>query len=129
MKIEHIAIWCSDLEKIKTFYETFFDARANPKYTNPEKGYESYFLSFETGPRLELMTMASIPEAGIDPLQQALGITHLAFSVDSQGEVDRLTQSLQDSGYQVVSGPRRTGDGYYESLVLDPENNRIEITT
>lgn len=129
MKIGHLAIWCQDLEGMKAFYENYFGARANQKYTNLKKGFESYFLSFDNGPRLELMKMASVPQSGTDPYQQATGLTHLAFSTDSEAEVDRLTKVLKNEGYQVVSEPRKTGDGYYESLVLDPENNRIEITS
>jgi lactoylglutathione lyase len=123
-----MAIWCQDLEGLRQFYETYFDARSNPKYANEGKGFESYFLSFDSGARIELMRMPSIRETADDPYAQALGLAHLAFSVGSEERVDALTAALARGGYEVLDGPRRTGDGYYESAVLDPEKNRIEIT-
>ena len=126
MHIEHIAIWTRHLEEMKTFYETNFAARANQKYTNPKTGFESYFLTFASGPRLELMQRPDI--ADIQTAKQYVGYAHLAFSVGSKEEVDRLTQRLATDSYQVVSEPRTTGDGYYESVVLDPDGNRVEIT-
>ena len=128
MKIEHMAIWCQDLEGLRQFYETFFDARSNPKYANEAKGFESYFLSFDSGARIELMRMPSIRETAGDPYAEDMGLAHLAFSVGSEERVDALTAALAGAGYEVLDGPRRTGDGYYESAVLDPEKNRIEIT-
>jgi len=126
MRIEHIAIWTNKLEALKTFYETYFVARANQKYTNPKTHFESYFLTFDTGSRLELMHRPDIE--GTQAAEQSVGYAHLAFSVGSRKEVDRLTQRLAEDGYQVVSGPRTTGDGYYESVVLDLDGNRMEIT-
>ena len=128
MKIEHVAIWCRDLEGLRQFYETYFDARSNPKYANETKGFESYFLSFDSAARIELMRMPSIPGTADDAYAQATGLAHLAFSVGSEERVDALTAALASAGYEVLDGPRRTGDGYYESAVLDPEKNRIEIT-
>lgn len=128
MQIEHIAIWTHHLEELKVFYETYFAATANNKYVNPTKQFESYFLTFKSGARLELMQMSTIPATKNSPETQFTGYIHLAFSVGSQVEVDQLTARLQQAGYQVVDGPRRTGDGYYESAVLDPDGNRIEIT-
>jgi len=128
MKIEHIAIWTSQIERLKTFYETYFNARSNRKYVNPEKDFTSYFLSFDTGARLEIMQKPSIPESKNSPFDQATGIIHLAFSTGSAETVDALTARLAKDGYSVLDGPRKTGDGYYESTVLDPEGNRIEIT-
>jgi lactoylglutathione lyase len=128
VKIEHVAIWCQDLEGLRQFYETHFDARSNHKYANETKGFESCFLSFESGARIELMRMPSIPETADDPYAQATGLAHLAFSLGSEERVDALTAALKSAGYEVLDGPRRTGDGYYESAVLDPEKNRIEIT-
>jgi lactoylglutathione lyase len=128
VKIEHMAIWCQDLEGLRQFYETYFDAKSNHKYANETKGFESYFLSFDLGARIELMRMGSIPETANDPYAQATGLAHLAFSVGSEERVDALTASLASAGYEVLDRPRRTGDGYYESVVLDPEKNRIEIT-
>ena len=128
MHIEQIAIWTQNLEQLKTFYETYFAATANNKYVNPTKQFESYFLTFKTGARLELMQMPTIPTTQNNPATQFTGYIHLAFSVGSQAEVDRLTTRLQQDGYPVVDGPRQTGDGYYESAVLDPDGNRLEIT-
>ena len=128
MKIEHIAIWTTDLERLKDFYAAFFGGQPNDKYTNPRTGFESYFLTFESGARLELMQMASIPASRYNPVEQHQGLIHLAFSVGSRGAVDRLTERLRERGYTVVGEPRTTGDGYYESVALDPDGNRIEIT-
>ena len=127
MRIEHAALWVSDLERVRAFYEAYFGATAGPKYTNAAKGFESYFLTFPSGgARLELMRKADVPAS--PPGAEHAGWAHLAFSVGSEELVDALTQRLQAAGLQVVDGPRRTGDGYYESVVLDPEGNRVEIT-
>ncbi|MBN1977348.1 MAG: VOC family protein [Anaerolineae bacterium] len=126
MHIEHIAIWTRDLERLKAFYETYFGGEANDKYANAAKQFESYFLAFASGARLELMQMPAIPESRDE--SQSTGYAHLAFSVGSEAQVDALTARLQGAGYQVASAPRRTGDGYYESCVLDPDGNRVEIT-
>src|SRR5689334_14934013 len=120
MHIEHIAIWTHDLEQLKTFYETYFAATAGNQYVNPAKQFASYFLTFATGARLELMQKPTIPASKNSQDTQFTGYIHLAFSVGSQAEVDRLTVRLQQDGYPVLDGPRRTGDGYYESVVLDP---------
>jgi lactoylglutathione lyase len=128
MPIEHIAIWAPELERLKSFYETYFGARAGPKYINPVHQFTSYFLSFDTGARLELMSMPGIPATKNDPLTQFTGYIHLAMSVGSEAVVDALTKRLRADGYPVLDGPRRTGDGYYESVVLDPDGNRLEIT-
>ena len=128
MRIEHVALWCRDLEGLMTFYERYFDAVSNEKYVNKTKGFESYFLSFDSGARLELMRMGSIPDTANDPLAQCIGLVHVAISVGSKKKVNMLTRELREEGYTVISGPRKTGDGYYESVVLDPEKNRIEIS-
>ncbi len=128
MYIEHLAIWCRDLERMRAFYETYFGAKSNEKYSNPKNQFESYFLSFGQGPRLELMQMTGIPASQNDIYAQFLGLVHFAISVGSEDEVNQLTERLRADGYEVVGEPRRTGDGYYESVVLDPEQNRIEIT-
>lgn len=128
MRIEHLALWVRDLEWMRTFYETYFSATANDKYTNVGKGFSSYFLRFSGGPRLELMQMPGIPDNANDPHQPAMGLIHFAVSVGSEAAVDALTERLRADGYAVVGEPRRTGDGYYESVVLDPEQNQIEIT-
>jgi len=128
MHIEHIAIWTHDLERLRAFYERYFEAGAGAKYANPQHGFESYFLTFASGARLEIMQMPGIPPLGIDPLRQATGYIHLAVATGSEGAVDALTGRLRTEGHRVLDGPRRTGDGYYESVVLDPDGNRVEIT-
>jgi len=128
MHIEHIAIWTNRLEEMRTFYMTFFGAASNEGYHNPVKKFRSYFLSFEQGARLELMQKEGIPDNQNDPVQQYIGLIHFAIVVSSRQEVDQLSQTLQQAGYPIIDGPRQTGDGYYESVVLDPDGNRIEIT-
>lgn len=128
MYIEHLAIWVKDLEGMRHFYETYFQATSNEKYRNETKHFESYFLSFDQGPRLELMNMPSVPDSLDDVMKQFTGLIHFAVSVGSNEEVDQLTERLRSDGYQVVGEPRTTGDGYYESVILDPEGNRVEIT-
>jgi lactoylglutathione lyase len=128
MHLEHVAIWTADLERLKTFYETYFGASAGPLYTNPARQFRSYFLSFGSGARLELMQMPTIPATQNDPERQFTGLIHLAFGVGSEAGVEALTDRLRRDGYRVLDGPRRTGDGYYESVILDPDGNRIEIT-
>ncbi len=128
MKIEHIAIWCKDIERLRHFYSHYFQATAGDRYFNPKKNFQSYFLSFESGCRLELMQMPGIPENKNDVHTQFMGIIHIAISVGSKVSVDSLTEQLRKDGYEIVGEPRTTGDGYYESVVLDPEGNRIEVT-
>ena len=128
MHIEHLAIWTRNLEGLRAFYETYFGAKIGNKYTNPQKGFSSYFLSFESGARLEIMQKDSIPQTKNDPLEQFTGLIHFAVSTGSEQAVDKLTAQLRTDGFQIIDGPRRTGDGYYESIVLDPDGNRIEIT-
>ena len=128
MKIEHVAVWAKDIDLLRGFYETYFCAHSNNKYINPEKKYSSYFLSFESGARLEIMQMDSVLENDCDILKNYYGMAHIAFSFGSKEKVDEVTSALQRDGYTVLGGPRNTGDGYYESAVLDPENNRLEIT-
>ena len=128
MRIEHIAIWTHHLERLRQFYVTYFDGQANAKYVNPRKQFESYFLTFADGARLELMQMPAVPPSKNDVEQQFTGYIHLAFSAGSREAVDALTERLERDGYRLLDGPRTTGDGYYESSVLDPDGNRIEIT-
>lgn len=128
MFINHFALWTQNIERLKIFYETYFEAQAGPKYTNPAKRFQSYFLSFTSGARLELMQRPDIPASRNDPQAQFTGYIHLSISTGSEQEVDRLAARLREAGYPVIDGPRRTGDGYYESVVLDPDGNRIEIT-
>lgn len=129
MIIEHVAIWTNDLEKLKDYYVTYFGGEANKKYTNEKNGFSSYFLRFKSGARLEIMQMPTIPENLNDTVtKQHLGIIHLAFGVDTKELVDDKAKQLQAAGYNILSGPRTTGDGYYEFETLDPDNNRIEVT-
>ncbi len=127
MNIVHLAIWVSELELMRSFYELYFGAIAGEKYENKSKNFSSYFLSFGVGPRLELMKKPEIPSIGNRP-KEYLGINHFAISVGSKEKVDALTDQLRSDGFSIVGNPRITGDGYYESVVLDPEGNRIEIT-
>jgi lactoylglutathione lyase len=126
--IEHLAIWCKDLESMKDFYVKYFNGIPNKKYYNPDKQFSSYFLSFEKGPRIELMQMPGIPGSLNDVMKQYMGLIHFAVSVGSEEKVNALTEQLRADGFIIAGEPRRTGDGYYESVILDPENNRIEIT-
>lgn len=126
LRIDHVAIWTADLERLKSFYVTHFGATAGEKYTNPAKGFQSYFLAFAGGPRLEIMTSGALVEA--EQGAARAGYAHIALSVGSEEEVDAMTERLREAGVPVVDGPRWTGDGSYESAVLDPDGNRIEIT-
>jgi lactoylglutathione lyase len=128
LKIEHIAIWSRDIEKLKSFYTDYFGGTAGDKYMNSQKQFESYFITFESGARLELMQMPTIPNNLNSIEEQYLGIIHIAFSVGSKEKVCSLTEILRNAGHAVISEPRFTGDGYYESCVLDIDGNRIEIT-
>ncbi|AYV67663.1 MULTISPECIES: VOC family protein [Niallia] len=125
MKIEHVAIWVKDLEGMKTFYTTYFEGTANSKYQNIEKKFESYFISFKEGARLELMRKAGIDKSDSD---DRVGWAHIAISLGSKEAVNQLTERLQKDGFLLVNGPRLTGDGYYESVIEDPEGNLIELT-
>lgn len=125
MTIDHIALYTNDLERMKTFYETYFNAISNEKYHNPKTGLETYFLSFEGNTRLEIMTR---PVLSNKPESLAhLGYIHIALCVGTNADVDALTNTLETDGYTVTSKPRTTGDGYYESCVLDPDGNLIEL--
>jgi len=128
MKIEHIAIWAKDLERVKHFYEKYFHVTAGEKYFNPRKNFESYFLRFEDGARLEIMRKPEITSIEKDTLRERIGLAHMAIAVGSKEKVNTLTEELRHDGFQIIGEPRTTGDGYYESVVLDPEGNRIEIT-
>jgi lactoylglutathione lyase len=125
VRITHVAVWTRDIERIREFYEHWFGAESSPRYDNPAKQFSSYFLSIGEGVRLELMQRLGVPDG---PAEEALGYSHIALSVGSEDGVDRLTDELANAGIPVVDGPRRTGDGYYESVILDPDGNRIELT-
>ena len=126
MKIEHIALYVNDLEKARDFFVTYFGAEPNAGYHNPNTDFRSYFLRFQDGARLEIMTKPDLTDSG-DFLNR-FGYAHIAFSVGSRDAVDALTARLKKDGYPVISGPRTTGDGYYESCILGFEGNLIEIT-
>lgn len=129
MTLEHVAIWTDQLEHLKAYYIKYFGAVPNEKYTNEKKQFQSYFLSFQSGARLEIMSMPNIPDNQNDTIKaQYKGIIHLAFGVDTIQEVEAKAKQLQEDGFQVLSGPRKTGDGYYEFETLDPDNNRLEVT-
>lgn len=126
MRIEHAAMYVKDLEKAKDFFIKYFGAVPNEGYHNKNTDFRSYFLSFDEGARLEIMTRPSMDDAEKTP--DRTGLIHLAFGVGSEEKVDELTARLKADGYEVLSGPRTTGDGYYESCVVGIEGNQIEIT-
>lgn len=126
MKIEHVAIYVHELEKAKEFFEKYFAAKAGKIYHNLKTGFSSYFLTFENGARLEIMNRPELAESQKELVQA--GYIHVAFSAGSKENVDLLTARLKQDGYTVISGPRVTGDGYYESAILGFEGNQIEIT-
>ena len=158
MKIEHVAIWVKDIDKVCEFYRKYFGGVVHPIYHNPAKQFTSRFVTFESGARLEIMHRPDIDaDVGTEAMfhvkhaiarvakickhifmtehehvghevSQHLGYAHLSFSVGSKEGVDRLTEQMSADGIQVIGQPRTTGDGYYESVVLDPEGNRVEIT-
>jgi lactoylglutathione lyase len=128
MRIEHVAIWTPDLDRLRAFYERYLGARAGARYENAAKGFQSYFLGFESGPRLELMHRADVPRDAAGVTAQRTGLIHVAFTVGDERAVDALAERLRGDGHPVIDGPRRTGDGYYECVALDPDGNRVEIT-
>lgn len=126
MHIEHIAMYVNDLENTKSFFVKYFGAVSNDMYCNKTTGFCSYFLSFDDGARLEIMNKPNMTDS--EKSITRTGYIHLAFSVGSKEKVDTLTEKLRQDGYSVISGPRITGDGYYESCVVGIEDNLIEIT-
>lgn len=128
MHIAHIALWTEQLETLKEFYVTYFDAVAGARYDNHTNGFSSYFLRFESGADLELMQMPGIRPRFRSHSEQDGGLIHLALSTGSEDAVDRLTAALKVEGYTCLEEAHHTGDGYYESTILDPDGNRIEIT-
>ncbi len=127
MKIEHLAIWVHDLEAMKEFYTTYFNLACSPKYVNHTKNFTSYFLAFPEGARIELMHKPGLSKID-DGLELVCGLAHFAISLGSKEKVDQLTGKLKAAGFTIKDEPRTTGDGYYESVVLDPEGNQVEIT-
>ena len=126
MIISHIAIWTQNIETLKEFYIKYFNASVGNKYINKSKGFESYFLSFDSGAKMEIMSSSKLHIDKAEGIH--FGLTHFAFSVGSESEVERITNLIRNDDYTVLSEPRYTGDGYYESKVADPDGNEIEIT-
>jgi lactoylglutathione lyase len=124
IRVEHVGLWVRDLECVTAFYEAYFGARIGDLYENPRKGFASRFLEFDGGARLEVMRRTDMIEPGAD---HQLGWAHLAIRVGDEAAVDALAGRLAAAGFPPVDGPRRTGDGYYECVVRDPEGNRVEI--
>lgn len=126
MRIEHIAMYVNDLENAKQFFERYMGAVSNTMYHNKTTDFKSYFLTFDDGARLELMNKPVMDDS--EKSMDRTGFIHIAFSVGSKEKVDLLTEQLKKDGYTVVSGPRTTGDGYYESCIVAIEGNQIELT-
>ena len=126
MKIDHIAMYVNDLEAARDFFVRYFDGRSNGGYHNAKTNFRSYFISFDNGSRLEIMHKPGMADQE-KPLNRT-GYAHVAFSVGSKQRVNELTEELRSAGYEIVSGPRTTGDGYYESCVIIIEGNQLEIT-
>ena len=124
MRIEHVALWTGDIERLRQFYADAFGAMAGAPYTNTRTGFRSYFMSFAGGPRLELMAR---PDLSPRPAGTSVGWAHLALGVGTRADVDALVERLRARGVPVVSGPRVTGDGYYEAVVEDPDGNLVEL--
>lgn len=128
MRLEHVALWTAELERARAFYAVWFGAEAGAPYHNPRTGFRSYFLRLGDGARVELMQRPDIAPRTHGPEHETLGYAHLALALGSAAEVDALTERMRAAGVPVLSAPRRTGDGYYESVVLDPDGNRLELT-
>jgi lactoylglutathione lyase len=123
-RLEHVGLWVRDLDAVAAFYAKYFGARIGAAYENPRKGFESRFLEFSGGARLEVMRRTDVTARGAD---NQLGLAHVALSVGDEAAVDALAARLSAEGQPPIDGPRRTGDGYYECVVRDPEGNRVEI--
>jgi len=125
VSIEHIAIYTMDLERLKSFYQKYFKVQCNEKYQN-SSGFSSYFLSFSAGTRIEIMSHINLVNREV--IDKVNGINHFVISVGDRNEVVALTERIVNDGYTLLSSPRITGDGYFESCVSDPDGNRVEIT-
>ena len=126
MKIEHMAMYVNDLETARDFFVKYLSGRSNDGYHNKTTDFRSYFISFDDGARLELMNKPRLED--LDKPLNRTGYAHIAFSVGSKEKVDEMTALLKKDCYEVTSGPRTTGDGYYESCIVAFEGNQIEIT-
>jgi len=127
MRIDHLAIWTANLEGLRNFYMHYFDASSNEVYHNHSREFRSYFLSFGGDCRIEFMQMPGIPRSKNNPLKQFTGLVHFAIKVGSKKKVNELTETLRKDGFKIIAEPRTTGDGFYESIFLDPDGNRVEI--
>jgi len=124
VRIDHVGVWVRDIDVVAAFYEKYFSAHVGALYENPRKGFTSRFLEFTGGARLELMTRDDV---STQPAGEQLGLAHVAIVVGGEAVVDSMAARLAADGHEALSGPRRTGDGYYECVVCDPEGNRVEI--
>ena len=130
MFLDHVAIWTGQPEVLKDYYVKYFGGSTGPHYINKENQFESYFVNFGPGARIEIMKKSGIPDNLNDTVnRQHKGIIHLAFGVNTRAEVDEKAKQLESDGFPILRGPRKTGDGYYEFETLDPDKNRIEVTT
>jgi len=126
MIIEHIAMYVNDLESTRDFFIKYFNAKSNNGYHNKSTGFRSYFLSFDSGARLEIMNRPKLKDD--EKSLTRIGYSHIAFSLGNKSAVDELAEKLKADGYDIISGPRTTGDGYYESCIIGIEGNQIELT-
>ncbi len=124
MKLTHVALWTTQLESSRAFYETYFGGTSGEKYVNPAKGFESYLVRFGDGTSLEIMRSTGVTERSD---RTYTGWCHIAFDAGTQQGVEALTERLRGDGYRIISEPRVTGDGYYESVAADPDGNLVEI--
>jgi len=129
MRIDHVALWTMDLDRCTNFYARYFGVTVGAKYVNSAKRFESRFLTFDSGARIEVMRTTNLLPVALEPGAERMGFTHIAISVGSEPRVDELCETLKADGYPILDGPRRTGDGYYECVALDPDGNRIEIVS
>lgn len=125
--IEHIALWVDDIDAVCNFYAKYFEASIGSLYTNSSKGFTSRFISFASGARIEVMHTTTLSPSRVEAGTQHMGITHFALRLGSRQAVDEMVATMRVAGVVIVDGPRQTGDGYYEAVVLDPEGNRIEL--
>jgi lactoylglutathione lyase len=125
IRVEHVALWVRDVDRVAAFYARYFGARIGERYENPRKGFQSRFLAFASGARLEVMARSDV---GTRAASETLGFAHVAIAIGNEAAVDALATRFRADGVSVLDGPRRTGDGYYECVVLDPEGNRVEVT-
>lgn len=127
MTIDHIALWTYNLEGMRHFYMHYFNAASGHAYYNHSREFRSYFLSFSSGAKLEIMEMPNVPQNKNNLLKQYTGLIHFAINSGSRKKVDELTEKLRNDGFRVIGEPRITGDNLYEAIILDPDGNRVEL--